>query len=85
MGLSSPAGAPTIDVVATWRLESGIEHNFAYMLPPLTEAEISIQSDGVYVEDRDGSRKLQMNVIRGFDPDSSVAPISLAIPKIVEE
>jgi hypothetical protein len=79
--LSSPAGAPTIDVVATWRLESGIEHNFAYFLNPLTEAEIRIQMDGVYVEDRDGSRKLQMNIIRGFDPDSSLAPISLAIPR----
>jgi hypothetical protein len=85
MNLSSPAGAPTVDVVTTWRLESGIEHNFAYMLPPLTEAEISIQSDGVYVEDRDGSRKLQMNVIRGFDPDSSLVPLSLANPKIVEK
>lgn len=79
--LSSPAGAPTIDVVATWRLESGIEHNFAYFLNPLTEAEIRIQMDGVYVEDGSGSRKLQMNIIRGFDPDSSLAPISLAIPK----
>lgn len=78
--LSSPAGAPTIDVVATWRLESGIEHNFAYFLNPLTEAEIRIQMDGVYVEDGSGSRKLQMNIIRGFDPDSSLAPISLAIP-----
>lgn len=78
--LSSPAGAPTIDVVATWRLESGIEHNFAYFLNPLTEAEIRIQMDGVYVEDGNGSRKLQMNIIRGFDPDSSLAPISLAIP-----
>ncbi len=85
INLSSPAGAPTIDVVATWRLESGIEHNFAYMLPPLTEAEISIQMDGVYVEDRDGSRKLQMNIIRGFDPDSSLVPISLAMPKIAAE
>ncbi|MEX1139855.1 MAG: amylo-alpha-1,6-glucosidase [Bacteroidota bacterium] len=80
--LSSPAGAPTIDVLATWRLESGIEHNFAYMLAPLTEAELTIKADGVYVEDQNGSRKLQMDIVRAFDPDSSLAPISLAVPVV---
>ncbi|MEX2115536.1 MAG: amylo-alpha-1,6-glucosidase [Bacteroidota bacterium] len=80
--LSSPAGAPTIDVVATWRLESGIEHNFAYMLAPLTEAELTVKSDGVYVEDANGSRRLQMDIIRAFDPDSSLVPISLAVPVV---
>ena len=80
--LSSPAAAPTIDVVVTWRLESGLEHNFAYLLAPMTEATLTIKPEGVFVEDQNGSRKLQMNVIRPFDPDSSLTPVSLSRPVV---
>ncbi|HEX9614295.1 MAG TPA: amylo-alpha-1,6-glucosidase [Bacteroidota bacterium] len=80
--VSSPDGAPTIDVVVTWRHENGIEHNFASMLGPGTEATMTIEAEGVYVDDQTGSHKLQMDVIRPFDPDSSLVPVSLARPVV---
>ncbi|MBI2619270.1 MAG: hypothetical protein HYW57_04250 [Ignavibacteriales bacterium] len=80
--LTSPAHASSTEVIVTWRLNSGVEHNFAYRLPSQTRAVLTIEDNGVSVEDGAGPRTIQMNVRREFDPDITPLPMRFATPSV---